>query len=346
MRTVHRPLRRGAALALASFALLLAGSRAASAADVVPASGVGANTFVVGKIDINKMTPASLDSAAKAVLGPLADNPKFREGLDEYRQKYDQYTKAGAESVTMVMSGDPTKDEKEPQPVVYLKLKPGSDPAAVEQMIRADQEKNKAKNPNQKDTDITHEGDYIVMREKGAPVAPGGDAAKARSFGDILAGSDKAISFAFIPTDPIRTKMKEADPNQPTWMKALAPLLADSKSMRLDVALGDSPTLGLIVQAADEGSAKGIVDAATQGTDQLKQQAAAMKQAPPQFQGMADALNGLAEALKPTASGNQVTMNVQGKALAPIIANIAPMFMGLGGGPGGGGPAPKPGGGL
>jgi hypothetical protein len=310
----------------------------------LPSSAVGGDTYVVANMDVSKMTPDAVDAAAKAVLGQ--NFAMAQQGLQKYRDKYKEYADTGAEHVTFVASGDPTKGEKEPEPVVYVKLKPGTDHAAVEKKIREEQAKEG--NAKADEMEFANQGDFLVMHKKGTALPSGGDAVKAKAFSEILGNSDSAFSVAFLPTDAIRTKMKDemkADPNQP--LSAIAPLLADSKWIKLDVQLGDSPKLGLNLMAADETSAKKMVDTAQQGAQQLKAQADQMKQAGPQFAGMAEALGGLADALKPTANGSKVALSVDGKTVGPIVSNFMPMIMGAGGAGGpGGGARPRPGGGL
>jgi hypothetical protein len=133
----------------------------------------------------------------------------------------------------------------------------------------------------------------------------------------------------------------KGDPNQPAWAAALAPLIADSKWIKMELSLGDAPAIGVALQAADDTSANGIVTAVGQGTQMLRDQGAQLKQAGPQLAAMGDALTSLADALKPKQDGSAVTMSVDGKTVGPIVSQILPMLMGAGGGgqprPAGGG---------
>jgi hypothetical protein len=317
-------------------ALALACARARAAGVDLPASAVSGETFAVAKLDVSKMAPAALEAAAKTVMG--ANAAMAQGAIDKYKAQYEDYAKS-AESATFVMSGDPNQD-KNIQPVVYVKLKPGSDHAAVEKKIREDQ----AKNGKGEEMDISHEGDFVVMRKKGS-VAPsgGGDAGRASGFADVLNKSDKAFTVAVLPTEKVRAKMKadaKGDPNQPAWATTLANNVADSKWMKLELSFGDAPAIGVAVQAADDAGATGIVGAVGEGTKMMRDQAGQLKQAGPQFAAMGDALNALADALNPNQSGSQVSVNVEGKTIGPIIAQIMPMLMGAGGGqprPAGGG---------
>jgi hypothetical protein len=336
--------RRAMAIALAFAAALLC-DRASAADPAIPASGITNDTFLVVHMVGAKVDPASVEAAARSILGANFP-PNAQEGLSKYKEKYEEYSKAGAESVTMVVSGDPTKDTgtSKPQPLIYLKLKPGSDHAAVEQKIRADEAKE---GKGDDKTEISHEGDYLVMREKGTPApSGGGNADRAKLFSDAMSGADKAIAFAFVPTDPLREKMKKEAANAgagaPPWAASLAPLLADSKWARADLSLGDSPTMGVTLLAADENSAKQINDITVQASQQLKAMADQLKQAAaqnPQFAQMATSMGALADSLKPTQDGAKVKLSVDGKTVGPAVMSMVMMY---GGGAGG---APKAGGG-
>ena len=333
LRTLPRRTVRTAVLAMA-----LVCARAQAAAPPLPATAIAEDTYIVANINVPKLDPTSLEASAKVVLG--ANYAMAADGLAKYKAKYTDYVATGAESVTFVMSGDPTTDSKQPEPIVYVKMKAGADHAALEKKIRDDQ----AKEGKPQETEITNDGDFMVMRKKGIALPTSGSADRTKAFGDIAA-NDAAFSVSFIPTDKIRAKMKEdmkGNPNQPPWVQQMGPFLTDSKWMILSAKLGDAPALGVTVQAADDSGAKGISDAVTQGGQQLKAQADQMRQAGPQFAGMADAFGGLADALKPTQAGSKVSLNIDGKVVGPAVSNLLP-FMMMGAGGGGPKPGPNPG---
>jgi hypothetical protein len=172
----------------------------------------------------------------------------------------------------------------------------------------------------------------------------GGAGDRAKLFSDALGSGDKALVFALVPTDEIRTKIKDDaknDAGAPPWAKTLTPLLADSKWMSVDVNLGAAPTIGVAVLAADDASAKGIADSVTQGQQMLQMMADQMKQNPQQAP-FAGALGALADVLKPTQAGPKVSLNIDGAKLGPAVQTILPMlFMGRAGG--GVAPPPPPG---
>jgi hypothetical protein len=285
-------------------------------------------------MSIPKIDPASVEAAAKAMMGPSF--AAVQEGLTKYKEKYEEMTQSGAESVSIVVTGKP--EDKEPNAAVYVKMKPGADHAAAEKKLREAQAKEKGD-----DMDISNEGEFLVMRKKGVEPIKGGQADRAATFAQV-GNTDKALSVVFVPTEAFRAKMKQpAGEQMPDWGKAAQQFVADSKWMKLDVALGDSPNLGVTLEAADETGAKGIADAVTKGSEQLKAQAAAL-QGSPQGAPIAQAFTGLAEAMKPTQNGSKVTLSVDGKVIGPAVGSMLPFMMGAAGGAGGR-PA-KPGGGL
>ncbi len=321
----------------ALLAAVLMCARVQAAAPQLPASAIADDTYMVGTISVAKLDPASLDAAAKAVLGAQA--AMVADGLAKYKAKYDEYAGSGAESVSFVLSGDPNQDKK-PEPVVYVKLKAGTDHAAIEKKVR----EAEAKEGKPDEMDITHDGDFMILHKKGTELPKGGAAERARDFALMMGSAEKAVTLAFKPNDTIRTKMKQdlkPDASKPAWAQAMTPLLADSKWAVVDAQLGDAPMIGLTVEAADEAGAKGITDAVVQGGQQLKTQADQLKQGGPQFAGMSDALSSLSDALKPTQAGSKVSLNIDAKAVGPAVTNLLPFLM-MGAGGGGGQPRGGP----
>ena len=324
-RNVSRLTARAAAAALA-LAVLCA--RAQAAAPQLPASAIVADTYAVILVDIAKVDPASVQASANALLGAQA--AMATEPLAKYKAKYDEFTGIGAATVTIVVGGE-MDGPKPPEPVVYVSLKPGSDVAAAEAKVRELQ----AKEGKGDQMEVTHDGDFLVLHSKGSELPKEGAADRAKSFTDLIGSGDKAVSIAFIPTDKIRAKMKaniKNDPNQPPYAAALGTNLSDSKSLVIDLKLGDAPTIGMTVDAADDAGAKGISDAITAAGTDLKTKAAQMKAGGEQFAPMADAMTSLADALKPAAAGSKVSLSLEGKIIAPAVANLLPFIMGAAGG--------------
>ena len=332
---VRKMSRLTARVAVLSLALMC--GRVNAAAPQLPASAIADDTYLVATISVAKLDPASLDAAAKAVLGAQA--AMVADGLAKYKAKYDEYAGTGAEAVTFVLSGTPQQEGKpDPEPVVYVKFKPGSDQAMAEKKVREAQ----AKEGKPDEMEITHEGDFMVMHKKGTEMPKSPSADRARAFAEILGNAEKAVTFAFNPTDKIREDMKKAlkpDASKPAWVQAMSPFLGDSKWTLIEAKFGETPTIGMTIQAADEAGAKGISDAVAQGGQQLKAQADQMKQAGPQFAGMVDAMSSLADVLKPVQAGSKVSLNIDAKAVGPAVSNLLPfLMMGAGGGGPRGGP--------
>src|SRR5947209_2459693 len=107
--------------------------RLRAAPSVVPTNAIGEDTFLVATINLAKVDPAVAQATAKAAFGEKAgDMDDLLAGFKTYHEKY---ATTGAETVTVVMSGDPDK-QSERQPIFYIRFKPDSDHAAVEKQIR------------------------------------------------------------------------------------------------------------------------------------------------------------------------------------------------------------------
>jgi hypothetical protein len=322
--------------AAAVLALALVCGRASAEAPQLPAKAVGDDTWLVVHVNAAKLDPDSIDQSLQAILGPQA--AMAQQAMSDFRTKYKEIVDAGAQSMTIVASG-PVGDGKEPNGVGYIKLKPGTDHAAVEKKIRDEQAKSGTKDAD--NTEFLNDGDYLIVHKKGTPMPAGGASDRTKLFTDALGSSEKSLVFAFVPTPDIRTKMKESakgNNDAPDWAKNLGPQLSDAKWMSVDVNLGAAPTIGVTAQAADDASAKSIADSVTQGQQQLQTMADQMKQNP-QGAAFAGALGALADALKPTQAGSKVSLTIDGAKVGPAVQTMIPMLLM---GRQGGGVAPPP----
>ncbi len=222
--------------------------------------------------------------------------------------------------MTFVLSGDPDKNPA-PEPVFYVKFKQGADQAAAEKQIRDEEGEN-----NPQPLEITHDGDFMVMRKKGTEPPKVGAEPRAKLFSEALADSDKPVAAVLIFTDVIAKNLehdvaKGAPP-------AVATFANDSKWMRIEAALGDAVKAELTIQTADEDAAKRVADAVTGFGDFMKAHAAQMKQAfaqaPPHPQigpmrEMADLAATIAETLKPQQAGTKVTVSADAKVVGAML---------------------------
>jgi hypothetical protein len=345
--TLLKPRRASSRLKLAAGMVLTLACAApvSRAAVTVPESAVGPDTFMVAHVNMTKVDPAQIDASIKAVMGPAA--PAVNKGMDEYKDKFKEMTDAGVESLTIVASGDP---DKEPVGVGYAKLKSGADHAAAEAKFKEEQAKEAAKHPDAKpdEADVTWEGDYMVIHKKGEALPKGGDSARAKQFAEAFSATDKALDIVFVPTDKIRTQMKEQAKQAaggPPWATAAAEAASDAKSASIGITLGETPSLDVMINAADEAGAKKLVDATNEAANMLKAQAAQFKQAGPQLAPMADAMNAIAGSLQPKQDGAKVTMAIDAKTVGPAVSQLIQTYF-AGAGAGGGAPPAKGGSGL
>jgi len=167
-RTMPR-LRARAAVAALALAALVCTRGARADVPQLPANAIGDDTFVLVHVDASKVDPDTIDKTLKAVLGPQA--AMAQAGMADFREKYKHVVDAGAQSITITASG-PVADGKEPNGIAYLKLKPGTDHAAVEKMIREEQAKSGKEEG--KDMEIANDGDFMIMHKKGTPLPTSG----------------------------------------------------------------------------------------------------------------------------------------------------------------------------
>jgi hypothetical protein len=309
-------------------ALALWNSPVRAALPELPTSAVVADSFLVVHVDGSKIDSASLDQSVQVILGPAAGSvaPKLQMFKDELKEM----TEAGAESLTVVASGDPKAAE--PAVTGFVKLKPGTDHAAFQQKMRDEQAKEaQAAGGKTPEMDIKDDGDFVIVRDKNSPVSEAAaDPDRAKKFAAAFPELNKPLGIVFIPTDKIRDKMKDDishDQGEPAWVAQISKSVAECQNVSLGVSLGESPVLDLSLQGADEESSKKLADAVDQAAQQLKAQADQMKQAGVQFAAMATSMSDLADGLKPKQEGAKVSIEVQGKVLGPALSNMLPMML-------------------
>lgn len=334
--------------------VLMACLTARAAAPELPPDAVGTDTSVVVHLNPAQFTPANLRSAMQAVMGPNAQ--QLEPNIAKFEAAYKKAQDAGVESMTLVFTpaasaaeppaagaAQPPPAKNGPQGLVYMKLKSGADPAAVEQAVKSDMS-DEQKNA----TDFKSAGKYLILRDKGQPIPTKSDDARARQFADALGTvADAAIQIAFIPNAQTKKEMiQEANAgNPPPAVKDAIPLVANSKWVTIAAALGNAPSLKITANAADANSATRLSQDINNALAQLKQFAgqAAQGQGGPGA-AMAAMVANLAQGIAPAQNGNEVSIAIQGPTLGRI-ANMGFMFYALQHRPSGGGFGPPPGGG-
>jgi murein DD-endopeptidase MepM/ murein hydrolase activator NlpD len=314
----------GAAALVAAMACL----RANAAAPVLPPGAIDADTVVVAHADAASFTPESVRKAATAILGPNA--AQGNQGLAKFEEKYNAVLKAGGQSLTMV-SEDKSKAAgaadgaaaPSGQGIMYIQLKPGADVDAIEKTILEDmraEEREKAV--------FEKKGDFLVMHQKGEipPILP--DAGRAKVFSDALSSvSDAAIQIAFVPNQAARDKAKQQAGGAPKQVQDAMPILTNSKWVTIAVKLGNAPAATATANTADVASAQKLTDDINGFLAYMKQTAAnpnAGGQAGPGPEAMiAMMVAPLADSLKPTTNGTNVSITITGQA----VSGIAQMFM-------------------
>jgi hypothetical protein len=301
-------------------AMLMA--RPATAEVALPPDAVGPDTFLVIHIDAAKLSPEAIHQAAAASLGRNADKI-VNDQLGDYEQQYQQWTQAGIEETVVIVSGK--SFDQEPQMASYSKLKPGADETAVKKLIQKAVASDSAGA-----WEAQRKGEYLVAYAKGRAPAKKGDAARTKVFADALAGGgDPALFIAFAPTPALRERMRgeidkhiKQDKSAPQALKDLAPTLLASQWLTISATLGPKPSIGPALDAADEASARKLVDASRQGLTVIRQAMADRMRgmdANQQLPLMAH-INHLLDQVQPTQEGAKVTLALKGEVM-PLVAS-------------------------
>jgi hypothetical protein len=297
------------------------GGIAAQAAPVkLPMNAISEDTFLIATVDLAKVDPTVLAATAKAALGEKAGDAD--EMLSSYKTKYEKFAGKGAESLTIILRGDPDQ-QKEPEPVFYVKFKADADHAAVEKQIR--EEEGEA---NPSPLEISNDGEFMVLRKKGVELPAAGSEERAKLFAEALGDGDKpAIGALIFNAAMIKSMQKDIGHGAPAGMLTVA---TDSKWLRMEMTLGAAVKAQVTIQTADEDAGKRVSDAVTGLGDFIKAQVAQMKQAfaqaPPQavaqmgpIGDIADAMSAFAEAFKPTQDGTKVVVTADAKAVGGML---------------------------
>jgi hypothetical protein len=303
------------------FILTLAAMRAQGAPLTLPATAIADDTFFVATIDLTKVDPTTLEATAKAALGDKAG--ELDEILAQYKTHHEKYAGKGAESATVVFRGDPDNGPG-PEPVFYVRFKPGADHAPVEKQIREDEGEN-----NPEALEITHDGDFMLLRKKGVSPPEQGSPDRAKLFAEAHGDSDRpAVALLIFNEAMTKSIQKDIGQGAPAGLGDLA---KDSKSIRLELTLGQAVAADVTIRSADEEAAKRVADAVSGLGDFIRAQVAQMKQVfaqgvPPQaavqmapLKEIADAMGSLADAFKPQQAGTTVTMKGDAKAAGALL---------------------------
>lgn len=296
------------------FVLVMFACFAVQAAPKLPANAIADDTFFIATLDFSKLDPATVEAGAKAALGDklaIVD-----ELLGVYKAHYEKYAGKGVKSVTLILRGDPDQQRQGPEPIFYVRFKPGSDQAAVEKQIREEEGEN-----NPAALEITHDGDFMVLRTQGREPPETGSEERTKLFAEALGDSDKPVVAALIFNDALVKGARKAPlQGQPPGFVSF---VTDTKWIRIEMTPGAAVKAELTIDTADEETAKRMADIVTGFGEFMKAQIAQMKQAAaqagPEFVMMMDAAAALAEEIKPQQSATNVTVAFDAKGIGALL---------------------------
>ena len=257
--------------------------------------------------------------------------------IAKFRDRYDQATKAGVTSITIVgtssqhiedaegeLGADPNAEPRRRSmnpPVVYYHLKPNGDIKALEKVMTQDLPEKQAH-----DVRFEQMENWAVMHQKNQTPPAKVDADRTRAFADALATiPEAAIGLVFIPDAKTKTEMSKtaARAETPKLLKDALPALSGSKWLTLAIALGNDPGIKLSANTADTKSAKTLNDTVNSALDDLKDKAANPGQGGGPMAFIGPMIAPLLDGLRPATNGNAVTVNLKGQPLNSIANLIA-----------------------
>lgn len=279
----------------------------------LPPNAIDGQTFFVGRLDLTKVNPASIDATFIALLGDKAN------GMDDFvkafQSQYAKYGDKGAESVSVVVHGDPNQ-QKPAEAILYVTFKPGTDQPALVKQIRQDDVEGRFAA-----LEISQQGDFMVIRKAGVPLPTSGSTELTNRFAEVLGHSEKPGVGALIFNAAMLKSMKQD--LQHGGPPAMQTIVTDSKWFRIELALGEATQAVVTIQATDEPAGKRIADAVTGLGEMMKGQAAQIKksagEADARIVEIADAMTAAAEGYKPAQAGALVTITADAKAIGGMV---------------------------
>ena len=304
---------RGAAVALFAFAALA--PRTSPAQEAKPAAGP-VDWAVMVKVDLAKLNPASVRSAAQAAMGPMAKAADLP--LQQYEQAYDRATKAGVQGVRLAV-GLPGGPGQEPAGAFLVSLKPGADVEAVKQLVAGSVGPAQAAK-----LDYQQSGNTLLVHETGSPM-PSTTPEKAKAFADAFAAAgDRAVVVAMVPDDAMRQQLDGllAKGSPPPLAKEMLPTLLQSQWITLGLALGEDSNVKITVEQPDKAGADKLLALADQGLGQLKQMTAQLRSQGHDQQ--ANTFDGMIDPLRPTQDGARLTSTLNTPVTAMAVSILLP----------------------
>jgi hypothetical protein len=274
-------------------------------------------TMVAVHVDLAKLDLGTLGGPIKMMLPPDA-----AAALAQADQKVQEALKAGVISVTGALTLADISAEG--SPTVFVGLKEGADPAAAEKIAR----ELMTGDPDGSKMELRRTGGFLVAQPKGqlTPAALGAEPMGAFNEGLAAAAANKSpIAIVAVPNDMIRAQFKaaKASDKMPPPLAAMMPALGSAKWMELDVTLGAAPGLNVALNAADEASAKEIVQHAGELLEMGKGVLASQPDAKANPQAAATTA-AMFDLFKPTQSGSQVKVSIGGPSMMMAAAVLLP----------------------
>lgn len=305
--------------ALVSFAF------APSAPAAVPDFGaLSENTEMVLHIDLEKIDAASLKAAVKTTLGAGAN--VLDQELQTVEQKRREAVAAGIRTVLIQVLSESMTDDAPPR--VTFGVKEQTDKKAIEKLIAdlmpggAGMTVSRAEKGRL--TVIPVPSTQPTTQSSSAPAASGPMAADRRKLFDDAAASagDAPAMWLFSPSPTQRTYFSrvaaQVGAQLPPPLAAALPKIVASPWLALSLKVGDAPALHLTLATTDDASAQQVTTQLNAMIDMIRDRAKAAGPA----DGVAALSAGMAELLRPSATGPKVQIALEGTALAKFSPAI------------------------
>ena len=303
------------------------GGRAAGAAamadDKVIAPFIGENTFIVGRLDVARVDADAIeqqlnkifDEAAKMEGADAAEIKEGRaeaaEGMKKLREGLAQFIAAGGQRVSAVVDSDALMGGG--GPVLVTPLGKGADAKKLTDLF--------AKMDNSGQSTSAQVGGALVvaaqpqidsLKQRFEAAAGGGKPAEGAARPDLAkafaAAGNAPLRVSLVPGDAARQFVEQSVTELPQEIGGGDPKLISQGIRWLTMAVNQKPMgMTLTLQAADEESAKGLMDIVNKGVEFARAQ--------PAPNGDAEAWAKQLEKIRPKLQGQTITMTIDASVM-------------------------------
>jgi hypothetical protein len=281
-----------------------------------PSGVLADDTFLIATLNLDAAKPADLLALFKtATGGQLGD---LKEVAEKYEPLFGRYAGAGLASVSLIYRGDPDKPD-EPSAQWCLRVAPGANHPAVTDQLKADFAESLGA------WDIVNDGDFVLVRPKGAAKAAEAGAARKALWDDAASNAKSSLCVICVPTAAVQelaAKPKRAGEIEmfPAIDEITRLFFPAARWIRLNLNINTPSGFEAAIQCQDAPATIRVDAALKKSAKLVKDQIGALRQSGSLFGNLADGTDAMADDMtKAVTDGSRVAFRAKGKSLAAAV---------------------------